>query len=94
MERGLLGKTGKYGNMEMKDSEVLMFVDCVLENNGGDVEQAIQDMKMIDSMLKMKKLHIVVHGTLKTTKNGNFRKNVTLLDAYDSVLDARAKNEL
>jgi hypothetical protein len=94
MERGLLGQTGTFGNMEMKDSEVVLFVAVAMQNNGGNLGEAEQDFKMIDAMLKMKRLHMVVHGSLKKTKNGNFRKNMTLLDAYESVLDARIENEL
>lgn len=89
-----MGKTGLFGNSEMRDSEVLLYVKSSLEGNNGNTEQALQDAKMIDTLLSIKKLHLVTHGALKKTKNGNFRKNQTLLDAYESVIEARAKNEL
>lgn len=39
----------KYGTEIMKDEEVLLFVETAVEN-GSDAKEAIQDMKMIDTL--------------------------------------------
>lgn len=79
----------KYDLNEMKDEEALLFLETGMEN-GSDVKEAIADMRMIDTLLHMKKLHFVVRGHIKTTKAGYYRKGSELSKALDAVIDGRA----
>lgn len=74
----------------MKDEEVLLFIEVAI-NNGADPTEAIQDMRMIDTMLEMTRTHLLAVGYVKRTSRGFLRKGHALLDAYDNILSARAE---
>lgn len=80
----------KYGTEVMKMDEVLLFLETAVEN-GSDVDEAIQDMRMIDALMKMKQLHLVVHGNINTTRAGNSRKGSSLSNSLISIIDGRVK---
>lgn len=84
----------KYGLSEIKDEEAIQLTEIAINNNNGDVSEAIQDLKMIDSLLAMKKLHFAVQGSVRKTRKGNHRKGHLLSDALMSVIDARLTNNL
>lgn len=73
----------------MKEEECLLFVETCLEN-GSNVHEAIEDMRMIDNLLNMERIHLVVHGEVKRTASGHYRRGTTLANALDSVVSARA----
>lgn len=79
----------KYGTTEMKDEEVLLFVDSSLANNEGVVSEAIQDMRMIDTMLQAHKMHKVVHVYIKKTGAGHTRRSAGFLDTMSSIVSGR-----
>lgn len=54
-----------FGTSVMKTDEAFLFVKAATEN-GVDLETAYEDMKMIDDILHLKRLHMVVHGFIKT----------------------------
>jgi hypothetical protein len=80
-----------FGTSVMKTDEAFLFVKAATEN-GVDLETAYDDMKMIDDILHMKRLHMVVHGEIKKTKAGYLRKGTFLYDAINSIIGARCKN--
>lgn len=84
-------KISKYELEVMKDDEALLFIETAIEN-GSDPSEAIADMRMIDSFMHMKKLHFAIHGQIKKTKAGNFRKGTELSNALMSVINGRANN--
>lgn len=55
-----------FGTSVMKTDEAFLFVQAATEN-GVDLETAYDDMKMIDDILHLTRLHMVVHGFIKTT---------------------------
>lgn len=79
-----------FGTSVMKTDEAFLFVK-VARDNGADLETAYEDMKMIDDILHLKRLHLVVHGHIKTTKAGNLRKGTSLYDAISDVIGARCE---
>lgn len=82
----------KYGLSKMKDSDALLFLESAIEN-GNDVDTSIADLKMIDAIFHMKDLHFATIGNTQRTKTGRIRKNATVLDAIESVLDARLNGQ-
>lgn len=80
----------KYGTMEMKTDEVVLFVESCVEN-GSPMKEAVADMRMLDALLYSKRLHTVVHGHIKTTSRGHYRKGSTLYDTMVGIIDGRAK---
>jgi hypothetical protein len=74
----------------MKTEECYLFVKAAT-SAGADLETAYEDMKMIDDLLHIKKIHFVVNGQIKTTKSGHLRKGTSLYDAYNDVITARTK---
>lgn len=54
------------------------------------VNEAKEDMKMIDSILHMKRLHLVVHGHIKYTTRGHLRKGTSVYNSMESIINARA----
>lgn len=78
----------KYGTSVMKEKECLLLVQTALEN-GSDPNQAIQDMRMIDTLLSVKRNHLLAFGTVKKTRAGYYRRNSTLANALENVIDAR-----
>lgn len=72
----------------MKTDEVVLFVKAATEA-GTDVETAFDDMHMIDSMMHMKEMHSIVHGSIKRTAAGHLRKGSLLYDALNDMLTAR-----
>jgi hypothetical protein len=81
----------KYGTAIMKTEEVLTFVEAAVEN-GSDIQEAVDDMRMIDSLLYMKKLHLAVYGHIRRTSKGNLRKGSDLYSSLMSVIDGRIDN--
>ncbi len=77
-----------FGTSVMKTDEAFLFVKAATEA-GADLETAYDDMKMIDDILYLKKLHFVVHGEIKTTKAGHLRKGTSLYDAINDIIGAR-----
>ena len=76
----------------VKTDEAVMLVQAAVEN-GADLETAYDDMKMIDDLLHMKRLHLAIHGQIKKTQAGHFRKGSTLYNALDSIISARVKSK-
>jgi hypothetical protein len=79
----------KYGTEVMKENEVVLFVEAALPNCDDDISEAVQDMRMIDTLFHMKRLYLRVHGHIKTTQAGFIRKGSTLYDAMNSIIDGR-----
>lgn len=79
----------KYGTEVMKDNECLLFVETAMEN-GSDVHEAMQDMRMIDNLLAVERNHKLSFGSVKKTKSGHYRKGTLLSNALENVIDARA----
>lgn len=77
----------------MKTNEVVLFVQAATES-GADLETAYDDMRMIDTLLHLKRLHLVVHGQIKRTKAGHLRKGTSLYDAMDGVINGRVLHSL
>lgn len=59
------------------------------ENVKEIISEAKEDMKMIDSILHMKRLHLVVHGHIKYTSRGNLRKGTSVYNSMESIINAR-----
>lgn len=83
----------KYGTAVMKEDEVLLYVETCLEN-GSDVQDAIADMRMVDNLLYMQKLHLAVHGQVKKTTAGYMRKGTSLYNSMMSVIDGRVAGKM
>lgn len=75
----------------MKTDEVILFIKGAT-NLGVDLETAYNDMKMIDDILHLKRLHLVVHGSIKTTRAGHLRKGTSLYDAISDLIGSRCQN--
>lgn len=88
-----MNKPKKYGQEVMTDEECILFMQVCLEN-GMEPEEALMDLKMIDNLFLVKRNWIAVHPQIKKTPAGFYRKNVSLYDCYDSVLNARMNNNL
>lgn len=80
-----------FGTSVMKTEEAFLFVKAATEA-GSDLETAYDDMKMIDDILHLKRLHLVVHGVIKTTKSGHLRKGTSLYDAINDIIGSRCQN--
>jgi hypothetical protein len=74
----------------MKTDEAFLFIKSAIEN-GTDLDTAYEDMKMIDDILHIKKLHSAIHGVIKTTKAGYIRKGTSLYDSISGVIGSRCK---
>lgn len=83
----------KYDTQIMKDDEVVLFCEAAMENGSG-AEEAIADMRMIDAMLYMERLHLMVYGQVKKTAAGHYRKGTSLYDSLERILDGRLENKL
>lgn len=77
-----------FGTSVIKTDEAFLLVKSAVEL-GADLETAYDDMKMIDDLLHIKRLHLVVFGVIKTTKSGNLRKGTSLYEAYSDVIEGR-----
>ncbi len=82
-----------FGTSVMKTEEAFLFVKAATEA-GADLETAYYDMKMIDNILHLKRLHLVVHGFIKTTKAGYLRKGTSLYDAINDIIGGRCHSDL
>ncbi|AWL07958.1 hypothetical protein HME7025_00073 [Aquirufa nivalisilvae] len=82
----------KYGTSKMKDKECLLFVEAALKNTD-DIQEAIDDMRMIDDILYMKALHKVVHVNHKSG-TGFVRKGWGYYDMLNKIIDSRLNKEL
>jgi len=79
----------KYGTAVMKTEECQMYFGVAVDNNGGDGAEAFADMKMVDALLHMSRLHLAIGKTVRLTSAGNLRKGSDLYSAYDSIIDGR-----
>ncbi len=80
-----------FGTAVMKTDEAFLFVKAATEA-GADLETAYDDMKMIDDILNLKRLHLVVHGFIKKTRSGNLRKGTSIYDAINDVIESRCNH--
>lgn len=81
-----------FGTAIIKADEALLMVQSNMEVNGGDMEQAYDDMKLIDDLLHVKQLHISLYGFGSArTANGNIRKNSTLHHSLMAAIESRCK---
>lgn len=76
----------------MKTDEAFLFVKSAVEG-GSDKQTALDDMHMIDDLLHMQRLHLAVHGQIKRTKAGNFRKGTSIYDAFNDIINGRVEAE-
>lgn len=74
----------------MKDEEAMLFVETCLENGSG-VDEALQDMRMIDNMLSAERNYILVAKVVTKTSRGYYRKNSSLHDQWQRILEGRVK---
>lgn len=81
-----------FGTSVMKTDEAFLFVKAAVEN-GNDLETAYDDMKMIDDILHFKRVHFAVHGTIKKTKAGYFRKGTSLYDGINGIIESRCNQD-
>jgi hypothetical protein len=72
----------------MKTEECFLFIKAATES-GVDLETAYEDMRMIDDILHLKRLHLAVHGHIKKTSAGHLRKGTSLYDGIDSIINSR-----
>ncbi len=84
----------KYGTEIMKDEEVLLFMEVAIDNNDGNIEQAISDMRAIDSLLHIERLHLAMTPYINKTRGGNYRRGTYLSKALESVIDAQLKGNI
>lgn len=87
-------ETGKYGNFNMTNEEFLIFTDVAIENNGGDVDQAIQDAKFIDNALAMHQNFKLAQKPTSVTRSGYLRKGHSFHNHLNSLVDARMNDDL
>lgn len=81
-----------FGTSVMKTDEVFLFVKAATEN-GTDLETAYEDMKMIDDILHLKRLHLALYGQIKKTASGRLRKGSQLYDAISDVIGSRCQTK-
>lgn len=74
----------------MKTDEVVLFIKTAVEN-GSSLEDAYDDMNLIDDLLHMQRLHIAVHGFVRRTKAGHLRKGTSLYDSFERIIESRIK---
>lgn len=79
----------KYGTAVMKDEEVEIFFEAALGNCDGDGVEAFADMKMVDTLFHIKRLHFAMGKNITHTATGYFRKGSELYAAYESVIHGR-----
>jgi hypothetical protein len=77
----------------MKTEEVLLFVKAAVEN-GSSIEEANEDMRMVDDILNIKRIHMVVHGEIKRTRSGHLRKGTSLYDSIEAIINSRSKENI
>jgi hypothetical protein len=82
-----------FGTAIMKTDEAFLFIKAATEN-GIDLETAYDDMKMIDDILAMKRIHLAVIGHITKTKAGYLRKNSSIYDAMNDIINSRCQNQL
>lgn len=78
----------KVGTSEIDCEQSLVFLEAAVEN-GTSKKDALQDLRMIDAMLKMSKLHRVVHVHVKKTQAGYSRKGVGFYDCLERIVEGR-----
>jgi homoaconitase/3-isopropylmalate dehydratase large subunit len=79
------------GTTEMNAEECLVFIDTALQN-GSTANEAIQDMRMIDAMVSISKLHMIVFPHVRKTGRGYSRKAMGFRDQLERILEARIDN--
>jgi hypothetical protein len=84
----------KYRTEIMNDEEVEVMFEAAMEHNNDDPVEALQDVRLIDTLLHIKRLHFVVHGQIKRTAAGNIRKGSDLYTSMEAVINGRVNNEL
>lgn len=76
----------------MKDEEVLLFSQVAIDN-GADVETALADMRMIDTLLYADRLQKSVGCVARRTKAGYHRKGSDFYTTMDRVLEGRLNGQ-
>lgn len=79
----------KFGTQVMKEEECVLFFGASLENNEGNACEAFADMKMVDALLHIKRLHLVLGKQIQYTSSGYFRKGSDLYGSYDRIIEGR-----
>jgi hypothetical protein len=87
-KRKLLGSE-KYSTDVMREDEVVLFVEAALPENDNDIAEAVADMRMVDAMLQMQRLHKAVHVYVRKTGTGYTRKGMGFHDSLSRILDGR-----
>lgn len=78
----------KYGTVVMSEEECLEFAATCIDN-GSSPEEAIKDMRMIDTLLAVERTHLLSHPFVRKTASGRYRKGTALWDAFEGVINAR-----
>ena len=81
----------KYGTSIIKDNECILLVETSIEN-GSDIMEAIQDMRMIDNLLIAERNHFLSFKTTRKTATGRYRKGSELSQIFENIITARAHN--
>lgn len=81
-----------FGTSVMKTEEAFIFIQAATDN-GVELETAYDDMKMIDALLHVQKIHIVAFPEIKRTKAGHLRKGTSLYDAFEDVINSRLESK-
>lgn len=84
----------KYGTSVMKEMECLLFVETALENNGGNVEDALSDMRMVDTLLYAERLHKIAGHNIKKTASGHYRKGSDIYTTFERILEGRISGNI
>jgi hypothetical protein len=78
----------KYSTDVMKEDEVLLFVESCIES-GSSPNEAIADMRMIDTMLQAERLHKAVGAITRRTRGGNYRRANNRHLLLDAIITGR-----
>ena len=76
----------------VKTEEAFVFIQAATEN-GADLETAYNDMKKIDDILHMKRLHFATTGQSNKTRSGNVKKKSSWMFILDGMIDGRVIND-
>ena len=82
-----------FQTQEIRTDEALIYIKAAIEN-GSSTETAYNDIHLIDNLFMVKRFHLATRGYMKLTWRGNARKNQTLSDALEAVIDACVTEEM
>lgn len=71
-----------FGTGSVKTDEFILLAKTMTEN-GSSLELADLEIRFIDDLLSMQRMHIIVVGQMYTSK-GRLRKNSHITDMFDS----------